>query len=244
MILEPSAVQQGSSANLLVGKFSQDLFDRLAPAFERVKLEQAQNLAVHNQTPSHAYFPEGGVCSIISLASGNELPTEVGLFGREGVSSVAVLLHPQATQLTTTVQINGQTALRIELARLREEMDREPELRGLILAFAQVMMHQLASNAAAYSHHQLEARLARWLLMCHDRVGTDELALTHEFIGTMLGSRRSSVTVTLHVLEGMGAIRSSRGNVTVRDRAKLEDLAGATYGVAEGEYKKLIGDFI
>jgi len=88
---------------------------------------------------------------------------------------------------------------------------------------------------------RVEARLARWLLMCHDRIDGDEIALTHEFMGMMISADRSGVTVTLHILEGAGMIRSKRGRVIIRDRDKLEELAGDSYGVPEAEYRHLIG---
>lgn len=236
-------ISQQSSPNFLIRSFAPELFARLEPSLERVNLELGQELVPPDKEATHAFFPEGGVCSIVVLSRSEEIPTEVGLFGREGVSSLSALLGAGATASSTTVQVNGHTTLRIEVAQLREEMDRDRTLLALMLKYVHVMMHQLAMNAAAYSHHQLEARLSRWLLMCHDRLDGDTVGLTHEFMSQMLGSRRSSVTVTLHVLEGMGAIRSERGVVHIRDRAKLEDLAGETYGSAEREYSRLIGDF-
>jgi hypothetical protein len=87
----------------------------------------------------------------------------------------------------------------------------------------------------------MQERLARWLLMCHDRLDGDNLAVTHEFLSLMLGVRRSGVTDHLHILEGMGAIRSTRGNVRVRSREKLLDIAGGSYGIPEREYEKVLG---
>nr|WP_274602218.1 helix-turn-helix domain-containing protein [Sphingomonas sp. CFBP 8760] len=95
----------------------------------------------------------------------------------------------------------------------------------------------MATNAT----HRVEARLARWLLMCHDRIDGDEIALTHEFMSMMIGAERSKVTITLHVLEGTGLIRAERGRIVIRDRDKLEELAGDGYGIPEAEYRRLIG---
>lgn len=89
----------------------------------------------------------------------------------------------------------------------------------------------------------IDERLARWLLMCHDRVDGNAVAITHKFLGMMLGVRRSSVTDTLHILEGRGLIQAARGIITIKDRAKLERVAGASYGVPEAEYRRLIGEF-
>ena len=236
-------IDQQSSTNILIRSFTPELFARLQRAIERVQLERGQVIVTPEEEPSHIFFPEGGVCSIVASSTQDELPTEVGLFGREGVSGLGAVLGAGPTPFNTTVQIDCQTALRIDLARFREEMDADRNLRALIHRFIYVMMHQMAMTATGYAHRQLESRLARWLLMCCDRIDGDDLALTHEFMAQMLGARRSSVTVTLHVLEGMGAIRSERSLVNIRDREKLTELAGDTYGSAENEYRRLIGDF-
>ena len=94
---------------------------------------------------------------------------------------------------------------------------------------------------ATSATQRVEARLARWLLMCHDRIDGDEIALTYEFMGMMIAAERSSVTITLHILEGTGMIRSKRGRVIILDRDKLEELAGDGYGLPEAEYRHLIG---
>ncbi|RYE92638.1 MAG: helix-turn-helix domain-containing protein, partial [Oxalobacteraceae bacterium] len=91
------------------------------------------------------------------------------------------------------------------------------------------------------AHHRIEARLARWLLMCHDRVDGDEIAITHDFLGLMIAAERSGVTVSLHILEGAGMIRAKRGRVIIRDRELLCELAGDSYGVPEAQYRHLIG---
>lgn len=103
------------------------------------------------------------------------------------------------------------------------------------------MLVQSAQNMATASNQRLEARLARWLLMCHDRIDGDEIAITHEMLSMMISAERSGVTITLHVLEGAGMIRSERGRVIIRDRDKLEELAGDGYGLPEAEYRRLIG---
>ncbi|MGI4811275.1 MAG: Crp/Fnr family transcriptional regulator, partial [Janthinobacterium lividum] len=143
----------------------------------------------------------------------------------------------------TFMQVDGTTALRIDTVRLREAMDQSPSLNKLLLAYAHVLMIQTAACAVGNAHHRVEARLARWLLMCHDRVEGDEILLTHDFMAMMIASQRTGVTITLHVLEGIGAIRSKRGRVIILDREKLEDLAGDAYGEPEGEYRRLIGPF-
>lgn len=101
-------------------------------------------------------------------------------------------------------------------------------------------MIQTAQTAVANAKAKLEERLARWLLMVHDRTGGRHVEITHQFMATMLGSRRAGVTVALHELEGRGLVRSERGRVTICDRAGLEELAGEFYGVAEREYRRIM----
>jgi CRP-like cAMP-binding protein len=108
-----------------------------------------------------------------------------------------------------------------------------------MLHYAHVFMVQTAQTALANGRSKVEERLARWLLMAHDRVGGDDLNLTHEFLGIMLGVRRSGVTVALGSLEDSGHIRASRGVITILNRKALERAAGGIYGVAEAEFKRL-----
>ena len=104
-------------------------------------------------------------------------------------------------------------------------------------------MIQTAHTVLAQGRAKLEERLARWLLMSHDRAEGDELPLTHEFLALMLGVRRAGVTMATHLLEGRGVIRATRGQLMVVDRKGLEEIAGGTYGVPEAEYRRLIGPF-
>ena len=113
----------------------------------------------------------------------------------------------------------------------------------LLMRYVQSLNVQASLTAASNAHYALPERLARWLLMCHDRSEGDGMELTHEFLSMMLAVRRSGVTVTLHTLEATGAIRSARGVVTVTNRERLEEIAGDAYGQAEAEYRRLIGPF-
>ena len=133
----------------------------------------------------------------------------------------------------------GGTALRIASSDLTELIDTNRAIRELLLRYAHVFMIQIAATALADGRYDIEQRLARWLLMCQDRLG-DELPLTHDFLSVMLGVRRPSVTDALHKLEGNRAIRAERALITVRDRAALEEKAGDSYGIPEAEYRRLI----
>ncbi len=132
-------------------------------------------------------------------------------------------------------------ALRIEPQNLRQALQRSPSLHSLLLRYVQAFTIQTAHTALSNGSHKIEERLARWLLMCHDRLDEDDLPLTHEFIALMLGVRRAGVTEALNILEGRGIIRAGRGNIVVLQRTKLEKAAGDSYGVPEAEYRRLIG---
>lgn len=228
--------------NLLLNAMAADDLALIKPWLTRVQVKPQEVLNKANELIKQIYFLEGGIASVVSIRpdSGS---TEVGIFGREGMSGTTVVMGVDRSPHETYMQVDGTTALRIDTDRLLEAMEQSPSLNKILLAYAHTMMVQTAACAVGNAHHRMEARLARWLLMCHDRVEGDEILLTHDFMAMMIGSQRSGVTVTLHVLEGMGAIRSKRGRVVILDREKLEDLAGDAFGEPEGEYRRLIGPF-
>jgi CRP-like cAMP-binding protein len=119
-------------------------------------------------------------------------------------------------------------------------IDERPAVRKLLLRYAQVTSIQASETAFANAEHTVEARLARWLLMCHDRLDGNDIPITHEFLSIMLGVRRAGVTTATHVLEGNGLIRAKRGVITVLDRERMEGLADNSYGLPESEYERLI----
>lgn len=200
-----------------------------------------QPLSSPGQTVETVYFPENGVTSCVVSHNGSQ--TEVGLIGTEGVTSIGALLGDDTSMLETYVQVGDATALAIPLTTLRDVMEQSAQLRALLALYASYFLLQSNYTTVAFSKHLLETRLARWLLMCHDRVPGDELQVTHEFLGMMIGAQRSGVTITLHSLEGAAMIRSTRGLVTILDRPKLLDLAGDSYGFPEARYNATIAPF-
>lgn len=230
------------SSNLLLTALGDADRALLMPHLTRVPLARGQILVAPNQAIEQAYFPEGGIVSIVSDMTGNRR-TEAGIFGREGVSATCLLLGTDRAPHESFMQVGGSTALRIDTERYLAAIAQSESLRLTLLRFVQVTLVQSAQSTATNATHRIESRLARWLLMCHDRIDGDEIALTHEFMGMMISADRSNVTVTLHILEGAGMIRSKRGRVIVRDREKLQELAGDSYGVPEAEYRRLVGPF-
>lgn len=210
----------------------------LAPRLTFVELALRQPIEKANTSIEHIYFPESGIISVVAKSASEQI--EAGIVGREGMSGTAVVLGNHRSPNDAFVQMAG-SAHRVTAKHLREALDASKTLRSRMQRFAQVFTVQIAQTAFANGKAKIDARLARWLLMVHDRTDHDDLALTHEFIAVMLGVRRSSVTEALQDLEGKGLIRANRGVVHIVRRKGLVTLAGGIYGVPEAEYKRLMG---
>ncbi|RYF07470.1 MAG: Crp/Fnr family transcriptional regulator [Oxalobacteraceae bacterium] len=235
-----SQPDQHTTTNTLLRAMSDRDRALLQPHFTRVELATRHMLVSPAKPVEHVYFPESGIVSIVS-AMAQSGRVEAGIFGREGVSATCLLLGTDRSPHESFVQVGPVTALRIGTDQYLAAIAQSEPLRTTLLRYVQTVLVQSAQSMATNATQRIEARLARWLLMCHDRVEGDEIALTHEFMGMMISAERSRVTLTLHVLEGAGMIRSQRGRVIIVDRDKLEDLAGDAYGVPEAEYRQLIG---
>lgn len=235
--------QQSAMLNRLLGILPADSFARLKPDLEPVDLPLGTVLGEADQPSGHVYFLESGLASIVATilaGSAESEQIEVGHIGWEGMAGTHVVLGVDRTPNRTFMQVPGH-GLRIGAARLGEHLATDAALRALLLKFVHCYAIQVAHSALANARFSMSERLARWLLMCHDRMAGDALPLTHEFLSLMLGVRRSGVTNALHVLEGAGIIRNTRGSIHVRDRAGMEALAHGCYGVPEREYERLVG---
>jgi CRP-like cAMP-binding protein len=232
---------QSSVRNRLLAKLCPEDFNLLQPHLEPVPLNRGDVLITPNQPIEHVYFLEAGITSIIANTAGGRR-IEIGLTGRDGLAGTPVLLGVDSTPHETFMQIGG-SGLRTETERLRQAIRQSSSLHSLLLRYVQAFTIQTSHTALSNGSHRIEERLARWLLMCHDRVDGDDLALTHEFIALMLGVRRASVTEALNILEEQEIIQANRGNIVVLDRLRLEETAGDSYGVPEAEYERLIGLF-
>jgi CRP-like cAMP-binding protein len=230
--------QQISIGNRLLASLSSEDIATLQPHLEPVPLAVRQVLIEPNTAIEHIYFPEAGMASVTNNSSGGKI--EVGVVGREGMVGLPIVLGIDQTPYEHFMQIAGH-GWRIAVQDLEQAMAESSSLHRQLLRYAQASHVQVSETAFANANSDVEARLARWLLMCHDRVEGGDIPLTHEFIAMMLGVRRPGVTVALHVLEGMQVIRAKRGVVTVLDREKLEELADEAYGLSEAEYTRLIG---
>ena len=224
--------------NLLYTMTPQDR-ERIEPLLRRVDLPQRFRLEEPDKTIEECCFPVSGIGSTVAIGSEGKR-IEAGLFGREGMSGIAVVMDEDRSPNETFMQIAGHGFL-IKADELRALMEASKSLRRHLMHFAHAQLTQTIHTALSNGHGRLEERLARWILMCHDRIDGDELALTHEFMALMLGVRRAGVTVGTHVLEGKGLIRNSRGMIIILDREGLEEQARQSYGVPEAEYARVIG---
>ena len=165
---------------------------------------------------------------------------KMGFIGFEGMTGSAIVMGDDRNVHQCYVQLAGE-AMRIEAAAFSSVLASSPTMRMFLLRYVQSLLIQTGCTALVNARSKLEERLARWLLMCDDRVSRGRLTITHEFLGVMLGVRRPGVTVALQELEGRGLIRATRGQIVLLDRAGLIVLANGGYGEAEAEYERLIG---
>jgi CRP-like cAMP-binding protein len=184
------------------------------------------------------HFLESGFSSEIALDSGGER-IEVGCIGNEGFVGIPAILGVGSSPRRSFMETDG-TAFRIPSPRLLEAVRESDPIQSLLLRYAHVFVIQIASAALADGRYGIQERTARWLLMSQDRLGGEELPLTHDFLSLMLGVRRASVTDALRLLEGKGAIRASRGLIRIRDHQKLLAIAGHIDGPPEWEYERVM----
>lgn len=230
-----------TTSNRMLQSLPPDERDQLLSQCERVEVGKGDIPILFGRPLEFAYFPEGGLSSNIAV-TGEGRKIEVGCFGYEGMVSTATVLGSTCAPHEVMVQIGGPW-LRIGTEVLRDAIRCSPVLHDLLLRYAHTVMLTLSQTAMSNAAFSIEERLARWILMAHDRLEGDELPLTHDFLSIMLAAQRSSVTLAVQTVEGYGAIRARRALIIVRDRGMLCDLAGKSYGPAEAEYERLIGPF-
>lgn len=226
------------SANRLLGALSPPDFSAVESKCETVNIELRDILATSGEPPTHVYLPLSGYVSlIVDRADGRSV--EVGMYGNEGIGGQALAFGAGPAVNTELVQMSG-TARRLAASDFLALFNDVPNFRRLVLLFEHVKMVQLMQTAVSVGYDRIERRLARWLLMCQDRVQASVIEITHSYLSVMLGVRRSGVTDALHELESMLLIKSERGRITIVDRKRLENFAGASYGLPESEYDRLI----
>lgn len=230
-----------SPRNRLLQTLPPEELEDLMPRFERVQVQKGDILWSVGDLLDSVYFPEAGLSSNVAVTSeGRRI--EVGCFGDEGMISTASVLNVDRAPHELLVQVGGPW-LRIGVGPFRDALRSSPALHDLMLRYTHTVMMTVSQTAMSNGAHSVEERLARWILMAHDRLEGDELSLTHDFLSIMLATQRSTVTLAIQALEGYGAIQARRALIIVRDRDMLCDLAGNSYGPAEAEYERQIGSF-
>ncbi len=224
--------------NRLLSSLPRDVQIRLLPRMEKISFGLKQILYDAGQPIAHVYFPLSGVISLlITLKAGETV--EVATTGNEGVVGTSLLLGTERSSFKAVCQVTGQ-ALKMRADAFRRSVEEHPELGALVRRYAQALVDQIAQTTACNHVHSVQARMCRWLLMTHDRVGADEFHLTQEFLAQMLGVRRPSVTVAAGLLQKAGLIRYQRGRIRITDRPGLESGACECYETVRQEFDRLL----
>jgi CRP-like cAMP-binding protein len=236
------SLPQHERRNRLLQALPQADYGRLAPDLQPADLPLRHVIQAADAPIDTVVFPDEGIASIV--ASGRDgRQIEVGLYGRDGTSAALLLLGGDHSPYEHLMQVAGH-GVQVRAAAVVELFEESAAARRVFLRYAHTLTVQTAQTAFANGRCTVEQRLARWLLMCRDRLDADTVPLTHEFLGLMLGVRRSSVTVALQAFEAAGLTRGGHGQVLILDRPQMEDLAGDSYGVAEADFRRLIGGAI
>ena len=225
------------SGNRLLARLSPADYRRLVPRMKSVSLESHQVLYQARAPVKYVYFPTHGAASFLTvMESGGAI--EVGTVGSEGVVGAAAALGALTSPHQVIIQVPGE-GLRIDARALADEVGRSQAFRRLLSLYEAAFLTQVSQSVACNGLHPVGRRCCRWLLITHDRVEGDDLPLTHEFLGMMLGVRRASVTEVLGSLRDEELIRYSRGVITVLDREGLEAAACECYRTVRDEFDRL-----
>ncbi|HEX9875420.1 MAG TPA: Crp/Fnr family transcriptional regulator [Gammaproteobacteria bacterium] len=232
-------MERAHVANRLVAALPRKDRQRLLASSQQVELTFADILSSPAERIRHVYFPVDGFISLLIPVDGRaSLETE--LVGNEGMLGVPLALGVNFSPLQALVQGSG-AALRLSAAAFRRELEASPALRRGMNRYVYVLMAQLAQAAACLRFHVLDARLARWLLMTHDRAHSSEFRLTHELLAQMLGVRRVGVTNAAGLLQKRKLVSYSRGDITILDRAGLEAASCNCYRTTKDTYERILG---
>lgn len=224
--------------NRLLSALEKKTYQELAPHLEKVNLSLRQTLYEPNQPIDFVYFPVNGVISMLAHMEGGML-IEVATVGNEGMIGLPLFLGAEITPGTSFSQIPGE-ALRMSAEHFRKAITRSVPFTKALHRYTQALMVQISQGNACNRVHSLEERCARWLLLCHDRVGADEFMLTQEFLSQMLGVRRASVNLAAAAFQNAGFIEYSRGHIRVLNRRGLESASCRCYAVIRDEYDRML----
>jgi CRP-like cAMP-binding protein len=226
--------------NRLLSLLSDHDYERLRPHLSPVAFEYKKSLYEASRPIERVYFPVDGVASLV-ITTKDGHSAEVGTIGSEGMVGLPVCLGDRDAPSSVYVQVPGK-ALEMDARIFRGELDRSPALSLVMLRYAHVFFNQVAQSAACAHLHRLEERCCRWLLMTRDRMPSGDFLLTHEFLGMMLGVRRTSVTDVMGSLQKAGLIRYRRGHVTILDHEALQQRTCECYEISKLAFDRMLGD--
>jgi CRP-like cAMP-binding protein len=224
--------------NHLLAAMSAEERERLYPALQLVQMPLGKVLYESGDVLRHVYFPIDSIVSLLYvLADGAS--AEISVVGNEGLIGIALFMGGETTPSRAIVQSAGY-AYRLIGQRLKDEFHRNGQAQLLLLRYTQALITQMAQTAVCNRHHSVDQQLCRWLLLSLDRLSSNQLTMTQELIANMLGVRREGVTEAAGKLHRAGVIRYSRGQITVLDRPKLEELCCECYAVVKKETDRLL----
>ena len=229
--------------NQLLAALDPEDLEALSRDLTPLRLEKGALLYEPGDEVQDIYFPENAVISLLTLMRSGEA-IESATIGREGALGLLAAVDERQSQSRAIIQIPGEV-LRIPALQLRLTVLRSKDLRRLIDRHSEALFAHVAQSVACNALHSVEARFCRWLLCCHDRIDSDRISLTQEFLADMLGVQRTTVTVVARTLQAAGLIRYSRGVVDILDRAGLEAISCECYGQVRRHYQRLLpGSFL
>ena len=205
--------------------------NRIVPLLDSVPLKLKEILHTPGDPIRHVYFPTGGFLSVLAGLEDGRM-VEVATIGREGMVGVSATVEGASANAVSMVQAEGDPFYRMPAPAFRAEMDRGGAFHTLVTRYTHALLGFIMQSTACNAVHSIEQRLARWLLLAQDRVGTDQYPLTQEFVAMMLGATRPTVTVVAGTLQKAGLIKYQRGHVTIVDRQRLEDASCECYQTA------------
>ena len=224
--------------NRLLALLPEEDYRQLSPFLEHVTTPIKQSIYEANKPVPYVYFPLSMVTSLlVTLHDG--IIVEIATVGNEGIVGLPVFLGADTIPGSAIVQIPGE-AMRMASAPFREAFEYLPSLRNLLQRYTQALFTLVAQSVACNRAHTIQQRCARWLLMTQDRIGSEQFALTQEFLAEMLGVRRAGVSEVASNLQQAGFIQYTRGMITVLDRAGLEDVTCECYWVVRDEFERTL----
>ncbi len=226
------------AVNRLLAALPDAEYQRLIPHLDHVSLPFKQVLHEVGEPIEYVYFPERAIVSALSTMEDGSM-VEVGLVGNDGIVGIPAALGDNIATTIAMVQV-PDSAMRMKASVLKSEFGRGGSLQSRLLRYMQAQHAFVTQSAACNRLHHLEGRLARWLLLVCDRLESNDLPLTHEFMSQMLGVRRAGVTVAANALQQAGLIRYTRGKVTILNREDLEAASCECYEIINGEYARLL----